>query len=102
MSSRDRHVFVATTVLGVVAALLVVATVGVFLQGWVLRRMAEEESRKVFERPYPALEAYEREQEQQLSAGYHWLDPDAGRVHLPIERAMELVVAEQGGQEASP
>ena len=96
MSSKHRHLALATTLLGVIAALLLVATVGVFLHGWTLRRLSDEESRKIFDRPYPQLEIYEREQEQLLSAGYHWLDADAGTVRLPIERAMELVVEELG------
>jgi hypothetical protein len=28
--------------------------------------------------------------------GYGWVDPQAGVIHVPIERAMELVVAESG------
>jgi hypothetical protein len=28
--------------------------------------------------------------------GYGWVDPKAGVIHVPIERAMELVVAESG------
>ena len=94
MSESNKNVSLATTVLGVVAALLFVAVTGIFLQGWTLRRMVEEESRKIFERPYPELQAYEAEQEQELTAGYYWLDEKAGTVHLPIERAMELIVAE--------
>ncbi|MCB1054378.1 MAG: hypothetical protein KDD11_02565 [Acidobacteria bacterium] len=96
MSSKDRHVSLVTTILGVLAALLLVTTVGTFLQGWALRRVAAEERKKVVERPYPELEAYHQEQEQALSANYFWIDQAAGTVHLPIERAMALVVAEAG------
>jgi hypothetical protein len=33
------------------------------------------------------------------TGGYGWVDRDAGIVRVPLERAMELVVAEEGGGE---
>ncbi|MDY7092923.1 MAG: hypothetical protein SX243_08125 [Acidobacteriota bacterium] len=95
MSTNDRTISLLTTILGAVAALVAVLTVGIFLQGWTQRQMAEEERGKIFERPYPELEAYQEEQQQKLTADYHWIDQEAGTVHLPIERAMALVLEEQ-------
>lgn len=37
-----------------------------------------------------------RGKEQSAATTYGWVDQSAGVVRLPIERAMELVVAEQG------
>jgi hypothetical protein len=37
-----------------------------------------------------------RGKEQTVSTTYGWVDQSAGVVRLPIDRAMELVVAEQG------
>jgi hypothetical protein len=102
LSTNERNVSLLTTVLGAAAALVVVLTVGIFVQGWVLRLMAEEERGKIFDRPYPELEDYVQEQEQKLSGDYYWLDQEAGTVHLPIERAMALVVEEHGvGEQAT-
>ena len=81
--------------LGVASALVLMLAVGVFLQGWAERRLAEEERIKVFDRSYPELDAYRQEQKQKL-AEYFWIDEEAGLVHLPIERAMALVVEEIG------
>jgi len=52
--------------------------------------------------PAPRLQTQPREElkqmrrdEDALLSGYGWADPNAGRVRLPIDRAMQLVV-EQG------
>ncbi len=39
-----------------------------------------------------------RGKEQTALASYGWIDEPAGVVRLPIDRAMELVVAEQGAK----
>jgi hypothetical protein len=38
-----------------------------------------------------------RNQQAHQAASYGWVDKKAGVVQLPLERAMELIVAEQGG-----
>ena len=43
--------------------------------------------------PSRELAAYLLEQERELST-YGWVDPDAGVVQIPLERALELVVEE--------
>lgn len=95
MNSHHKSASPAVMLLGVASALVLMLAVGVFLQGWAERRLAEEERIKVFDRSYPELEAYRQEQEQKL-AEYFWIDEEAGLVHLPIERAMALVVEEAG------
>lgn len=95
MNSNRKNVRPTLLFLGIASALMLMLAVGVFLQGWAERRLAAEERIKVFDRSYPELEAYRQEQEQQL-AEYFWIDQEAGRVHLPIERAMALVVEEAG------
>jgi hypothetical protein len=37
-----------------------------------------------------------REKQKKQAEGYAWVDQKAGVVQLPIERAMELIVQEQG------
>jgi len=39
-----------------------------------------------------------REKEERASAGYAWIDRNAGSVQLPIRRAMELTTAEYGAK----
>jgi hypothetical protein len=41
------------------------------------------------------LESLQEGQRRHL-ATYGWVDRDAGTIHIPIERAMELLVAEHG------
>jgi hypothetical protein len=86
--------------MGVAAAVALLAVVGIFLRGWTQRRLAEEEQRKIFAPSLPEVDAYRAEQEA-LLGGYGWEDRDQGLVRLPIERAMNLVVAEhsKGGSQ---
>lgn len=93
MNPNRKSVSLVVALLGAASALLVMLSFGIFLQGWAQRRLAEEERVKIFDRSYPDLETYRQEQELQLS-GYFWIDEEAGIVHLPIERAMDLVVEE--------
>ena len=93
MNSNRKSASLAVISLGVASALLLMLAVGIFLQGWAERRLAEEERIKIFDRSYPELEAYRQEQERQLSE-YSWIDQEAGKVSLPIERAMALIVEE--------
>ena len=93
MSSNRKSFSHLATLLGVASALAVMLSVGLFIQGWAERRLADEERSKIFDRSYPELEAFRQEQADLLE-GYYWVDEESGRVHLPIERAMELVVAD--------
>ncbi|HEX6003025.1 MAG TPA: hypothetical protein VFZ14_03410 [Burkholderiales bacterium] len=44
--------------------------------------------------PPPELQAYLREKQQRLES-YGWIDRAAQRVHIPIERAMQLMQERQ-------
>ncbi|AKQ66131.1 hypothetical protein A176_003043 [Myxococcus hansupus] len=39
-----------------------------------------------------------REAQQARLRGYGWVDRDAGVIHVPVERAMEQVLADEGGR----
>ena len=95
MNSNRKSLSLVVMLLGATSALMVMLSVGIVLQGWAERRLAEEERIKIFDRSYPELETYRQEQERQLSE-YFWIDKEAGTVHLPIDRAMALVVEEAG------
>jgi hypothetical protein len=41
--------------------------------------------------------ARQRAREQAQLDGYGWIDRSAGTVHIPVERAMELLVQRRGG-----
>ena len=58
-------------------------------------RTAEERRKQINVAPAELMQ-YRAEQEALLH-GYRWVDEEAGVVQIPIERAMELVVAESGG-----
>ena len=45
----------------------------------------------------PGLPAELREKQAKQAATYGWVDQKAGVVQLPIDRAMELIVKENGG-----
>lgn len=53
-----------------------------------------EAHRKVLERPSPFLPEVLAHERAEL-AGYRWVDRKAGVVALPIERAIELTLAER-------
>ncbi len=82
-------------VVGVVSAVLLVAVI-VFLQALYYRAAAKEDLTKAVMVPSEA-KALHAEQLGQLE-GYRVVDPQKGIVAIPVSRAMELVVAEQGGR----
>lgn len=49
--------------------------------------------------PSPEAELIEMKEEQEEHlASYGWIDPLERRVHIPVERAMEIVLDEKGGE----
>jgi hypothetical protein len=52
--------------------------------------------RELFDRPSEGLR--EREAELERLRSWGWVDRDHGIVHMPIERAMELVVQQEAGR----
>lgn len=82
-------------VVGVVSAVLLVAVI-VLLQAVYYRAASKEDLAKAVMVP-PEAKAVLAEHLGQLE-GYRVVDPQKGVVTIPISRAMDLVVAEQGGR----
>jgi hypothetical protein len=83
----------ATVVVGVVFAILLVVCV-VLLQAYFFGAERAEYRRKVVAVAPEELAQVRAEQLGMLN-GYRWIDEKAGVAGIPIERAMELVVAER-------
>jgi hypothetical protein len=81
-----------TAVVVVVFTLLVVITI-LALQAYFNRVATEQFEAKVVSQVPEEKAAILAEQRQVLS-GYRWIDREQGVVGIPVERAMELVVAE--------
>lgn len=82
-----------TAVVGIAGFALLFVII-VFLQGLFERTSWNEFERKVVEETPQELQALRASQLEQLG-GYRIVDPAAGTVALPIERAMELVIQER-------
>ena len=82
----------ASAVVGIVGAILLFAII-VGLQALFYRMEEGERSRKVYEQPDQALQQLDADQLGTLTS-YGWVDQQRGVVHIPIERAMALVVEE--------
>jgi FlaG/FlaF family flagellin (archaellin) len=83
-----------SAVVGVIGAILLFVII-VALQALFYSMQEEELARKVYSRPNETLQRLDAEQLEQLSS-YGWISEPEGVVHIPIERAMELYVEEQG------
>ncbi len=89
---------VATSaVVGVVGAILLFVII-VAMQALFYRADEAEKERKVYNQPYQELVQLRAQQQEKLN-GYRWVDPKAKVVAIPIDRAMELVVAESSSKE---
>lgn len=86
----------ASAVVGIVSAILLFVII-VALQALFFRMEEGERSRKVYEQPYEALQQLDADQLGTLSS-YGWVDQQTQVAHIPINRAMELVVEESRGQ----
>lgn len=82
-----------TLVVGAVGAILLVTCV-VLLQAYFNRSEAGEVRRKVIA-VAPEELAQARAEQLEVLNSYRWIDEKAGVVGIPIDRAMELVVAER-------
>jgi hypothetical protein len=89
-----------TLVVAMVGAILLVVTV-VLLQAYFFRAESEENQRKVVA-VVPEELAQARADQIGLLHSYRWIDEKQGVVGIPVERAMELVAAEQGMLPAAP
>jgi hypothetical protein len=65
----------------------------ILLQVYFYKAQAKEYTRKVIEPKSAALSSHLADQTAELHS-YRWIDQQKGIVGIPIERAMELVVAE--------
>lgn len=101
MSDEHRHVSgveetdpdtFSTVMVGVIGSILVVIAV-VFLQGLFDSGTQTEFRRKVVDEPPRELQALRVSQLEKLSKTA-WVDPARGVVTIPLDRAMELVVAD--------
>jgi hypothetical protein len=81
----------------VLATLVAVALIGL-VAAWLWqeseRAVREELDRKVLTRPSPALLQLRAEEERRLHR-YQWLDAKHETVRIPVERALERVLAER-------
>ncbi|MFV2072685.1 MAG: hypothetical protein ACC742_08535 [Thermoanaerobaculales bacterium] len=82
----------ATAVVGIVSAILLFVII-VGLQAFFFQAERDELTRKVYSRPYEALQQLDANQLELLNS-YGWVSQPDGVVHVPIERAMELIVGE--------
>ncbi|MCU0305534.1 MAG: hypothetical protein MUC56_15880 [Thermoanaerobaculales bacterium] len=84
----------ASAVVGVISAILLFVII-VVLQAFFYDAQERERFRKVYSQPYEELQKLDNEQLERLSS-YGWVSEGDGVVHIPIERAMQLVAAEAG------
>jgi hypothetical protein len=82
----------ASAVVGIISAILLFVII-VLLQTWFYTAEQDERTRKVYSQPYEDLQRLDAEQLETLNS-YGWVSEGDGVVHIPIERAMTLVVEE--------
>ncbi len=82
----------ASAIVGILGAVLLFAII-VGLQGLFYSMERKELAQKVADNPYEPLKRLDADQLEVLNS-YGWVDQQAQIVHIPIGRAMELVVAE--------
>lgn len=83
----------ASAVVGIISAILLFVII-VVLQAYFYDAERAELEKKVYSQPYQALQQLDAGQLELLSS-YGWVSEADGVVHVPIERAMELVAAEK-------
>jgi hypothetical protein len=83
----------ASAVVGIISAILLFVII-VVLQAFFYRAEQGELERKVYSQPYQALQQLDANQLELLNS-YGWVSEAEGTVHVPIDRAMELIAAEQ-------
>jgi hypothetical protein len=81
-------------IVAAVGAILIFVAV-VSLEAWFYRTEESERVVKVYSQVPEDLAGLRATQREQLS-GYRWVDQARGTVSIPIDRAMELVVRDQG------
>lgn len=82
----------ASAVVGILGAILLFVII-VGLQALFYRMEDRELARKVYDAPYEDLQQLEADQLETLNS-YGWIDQQQQTAHIPIGRAMELIVEE--------
>ena len=82
----------ASAVVGIISAVLLFVII-VVLQAYFYGAEKTELEKKVYSQPYQALQQLDANQIELLNS-YGWVSEADGVVHVPIERAMELIAAE--------
>jgi hypothetical protein len=82
----------ASAVVGIIGAIALFVII-VVLQAYFYDAQEQERFRKVGSQPYEELQKLDNEQLERLTS-YGWVSEGDGVVHIPIERAMELVATE--------
>lgn len=100
MSSKGDPSAGPTAVVAAVFSIFFIVTV-ILLHGYYGGVNAREVQRKVIDRPSVEVDQMRSQQLRQIGE-YRWIDPNAKTVALPIERAMQLIVAERGPMTAVP
>ena len=91
-AARDNLDTGVIATIGILLVILVFALI-LLVQGWFYKAQTDEYVRKVVEPRSDALASAVADQQESLHS-YRLIDKDAGRVSIPIERAMELVARE--------
>ncbi len=92
MATRDDVNTPVIALVGLISALLFFASI-ILLQVMFYRIEAQQRYEKDISQPPAELTALVQQQQARL-AEYRWVDEKKGVVAIPIDRAMELVVAE--------
>ncbi len=82
----------ASAVVGIISAILLFVII-VVLQAYFYGAEQSELERKVWSQPYQALQQLEANQLELLNS-YGWVSEAEGTVHVPIQRAIDLIAAE--------
>jgi hypothetical protein len=82
----------ASAVVGIISAILLFVII-VVLQAYFYGAEQSELERKVWSQPYQALQQLDANQLELLNS-YGWVSEGEGTVHIPIQRAMDLIAAE--------
>ena len=107
MATRDDVNTPAIAMVGLISALLFFASI-ILLEVMFYRMEAQQRYEKDISQPFIELTNLVQRQQAKL-ADYRWVDEKKGVVAIPIDRTMELVVAElsktaepAGSKEAKP
>ena len=92
MTTRDDVNTPVIAMVGLISALLFFASI-ILLEVMFYHMEAQQRFEKDVSQPFPELTALVQRQQAKL-ADYRWVDEKKGIVAIPIDRAMELVVAD--------